>query len=57
MFSKKENKEALVSCKGVAREGRSEVSRTTNVCTDEQEEPGGATLRHRFGTYEAFMRG
>jgi len=57
MFSKKENKEALVSCKGVAREGRSEVSRTTNVCTDEQVEPEGATLRHRFGTYEAFMRG
>ena len=40
MFSKKGNKEALVGGKGVIREDRSEVSQTTNVCTDEQEELG-----------------
>jgi len=38
MFSRKENKEALIGGKGVIREDRSEVSQTINVCTDEQEE-------------------
>ena len=51
MFSKKGNKEAsirtsLVGGKGVVREDRSEVSQTTTVCTDEQEESEGATLMH-----------
>ena len=40
MFSKRENKEALVGGKGVIREDRSEVSQTTNVYTDEQEGSG-----------------
>jgi hypothetical protein len=49
MFSKKENKEALVGGKGAAGDRGSEVSQTTNVCTDEQEEPEGAfeaSVRH-----------
>ena len=38
MVSKKGIKEALAGGKGVVREGRSEVSHTAKVCTDEQVE-------------------
>jgi len=46
MFPKRGNKEALAGGKGVVCEGKSEVSHTAKVCTDEQEESGGATLWH-----------
>ena len=55
MFSKRENKEALVGGKGVIREDRSEVSQTTNVYTDEQEGSGSEfnkPVRHIWGIYK-----
>jgi len=57
MFSKRENKEALAGGKGVACEGRSEVSHTAKVCTDEQVESEGVffkkfLIRHIGGIYE-----
>ena len=55
MFSKRGNKEALVGVKGVVCEDRSEVSQTTNVCTDEQEDPGWTVIKldwHIWGIYK-----
>ena len=50
-------REALASRKVVCREACTEATETAKVCTDEQEEPEGATLWHRFGAYEAYLSG
>ena len=49
--------EALAGDKVVTGDGSTEGSQTAKVCTDEQEEPEGATLWHRFGAYEAYLFG